>query len=87
MPGAPDRAPLAGLARLAELAEYGRVMTELTALIARDPGMAERLIREHSNQDGHCRVCSSGGQSGRYAWPCSIYRAAVAAAIRRTDGC
>ncbi|GAA1280942.1 hypothetical protein GCM10009609_51170 [Pseudonocardia aurantiaca] len=53
---------------------------ELITFIAAEPGMADRLIREHaSDPSGHCRVCSSGAQAGRSAWPCTLRRAAVAA--------
>jgi hypothetical protein len=50
----------------------------LLILIESDPGMAERLVQAHADDGtGRCRVCSGGAQSGRYAWPCSLYTAAV----------
>ncbi|MGI5128922.1 hypothetical protein ACQEVB_19110 [Pseudonocardia sp. CA-107938] len=50
----------------------------LITLIAGNPGMAERLARDHADDGtGRCRVCSGGAQSGRYVWPCSLYRAAI----------
>lgn len=41
------------------------------------PELAAKLKLEHAN-DGtnHCRLCSTGAQSGRHIWPCQIYRAA-----------
>jgi hypothetical protein len=55
----------------------------LIALIIARPGMAARLIAEHTDDGtGHCRVCSAGGQSGRYVYPCAIRLAADEAARR-----
>jgi protein-tyrosine-phosphatase len=63
------------------LAQAAIVMAaELIAFIAAQSGMAERLMREHvSDRSGHCRVCSTGAQAGRSAWPCTLRRAAEAA--------
>lgn len=57
----------------------------LIALIIARSGMAERLIAEHADDGtGHCRVCSGGGQTGRYVSPCAI-RLAADEATRRSD--
>lgn len=49
----------------------------LVALIAAEPGMAERLLAEHADDGtGRCRVCSAGAQTGRYRHPCAIRLAA-----------
>jgi hypothetical protein len=45
----------------------------LVALFMSQPSMIERLDPEHVDDGtGHCRSCSSGGQSGRGVYPCSI---------------
>lgn len=52
----------------------------LVALIRSQPGMAERLLADHTDDGtGRCRCCSSGGQTGRYQWPCAIHRSATQA--------
>ncbi len=49
----------------------------LDVFIRSQPGMAERLLAEHArDESGRCRTCSAGAQTGRYRWPCTIYRAA-----------
>ncbi len=49
----------------------------LVALIRSQPGMAERLLAEHADDGrGRCRVCSAGGQTGRFRWPCTLHRSA-----------
>ena len=46
------------------------------------------LLQEHRNDGtGHCRVCSSGGQTGRITWPCQLYGAAQAAVAGRPATC
>jgi hypothetical protein len=55
----------------------------LVALIMSQPQMADRLEQQHADDGtGHCRSCSSGGQTGRYRHPCAI-RDAVDEARRR----
>ena len=56
-------------------------MNPLVEMILSPPGMAKRLMEEHSDDgSGRCRGCPVGGQRGRHAWPCTIYRAAEEAA-------
>jgi hypothetical protein len=48
-------------------------MPPLVALIMSQPQMADRLERQHVDDGtGRCRVCSAGGQTGHYAYPCFI---------------
>lgn len=48
--------------------------TPIVEFIAGEPGMAERLLAAHVDDDtGHCRVCSAGPQAGRKVWPCPIH--------------
>lgn len=55
-------------------------MNPLVELIRSQPGMADRLLVDHSDDgSGRCRVCSNGGQTGRYRWPCSIHHYATRA--------
>ena len=55
-------------------------VSPLVALIRSQPGMAERLLADHTDDGtGRCRCCSSGGQTGRYQWPCAIHRSAAQA--------
>lgn len=55
-------------------------MNPLVALIVSQPGMAERLLAQHTDDgNGRCRVCTSGAQAARYPWPCSIHVAAALA--------
>jgi hypothetical protein len=50
----------------------------LVVLIRSQPGMVERLLVVHADDgSGRCRVCSTGGQTGRYRFPCAIQRAAA----------
>jgi len=56
----------------------------LVVLIRSQPGMAERLLAEHADDgSGRCRVCSTGGQTGRFPWPCTLYRSACDARAGR----
>jgi hypothetical protein len=49
--------------------------------ILSQPGMTAALLREHRDDGhGHCAVCSTGGQAGRYVWPCNTAVAAHSAA-------
>lgn len=49
----------------------------LVVFIRSQPGMAERLLAEHARDEfGRCPKCSAGAQTGRYRWPCTIYRCA-----------
>lgn len=74
-------ARLACMSYLALLAYSGRVADDLLVLlIYSEPGMAERLLRKHTDDGtGRCAACSDGGQRGRHTWPCTIHRAATAA--------
>lgn len=55
-------------------------MNPLVALIQSQPGMADRLLADHTDDGtGRCRRCSAGGQTGRYQWPCAIHRSATQA--------
>jgi hypothetical protein len=60
-------------------------MTPLVQMILNQPGMAERLIAEHTDDgSGRCRGCPVGGQRGLHAWPCTLRLAAEEAQrIRR----
>lgn len=59
----------------------------LAVLIQSQPGMAERLLAEHTDDEsGHCRSCSNGGQTGHYRWPCTIYRCAARSAAEGLQG-
>ena len=58
----------------------------LVEFIALQSGLADALLREHQNDGtGHCTVCSAGGQTWRYVWPCWT---AIAAKVadRRVEG-
>ena len=57
-------------------------MNPLVALIVSQPGMADRLLAEHTD-DGHgrCRVCTCGGQAVRQRWPCTIHHSALQASL------
>lgn len=49
----------------------------LVQLIRSEPGMAERLLGAHTDDGtGRCRVCSTGAQTGRVRWPCTIHHRA-----------
>lgn len=55
-------------------------ISPLVVLIQSQPGMAERLLVEHADDgSGRCRRCSTGGQTGRYRWPCAIHCSATQA--------
>jgi hypothetical protein len=59
----------------------------LVVLIRSQPGMAQRLLTEHVDDgSGRCRVCSTGGQTGRYRWPCALHRYAEQARTPPSDG-
>jgi hypothetical protein len=50
----------------------------LVMLIRSQPGMAQRLLAQHTDDGtGRCRVCSGGGQTGRFRWPCTLHRCAT----------
>ena len=56
-------------------------------LILSQPGMAQRLLTEHVDDgSGRCRVCSTGGQTGRYRWPCALRRYAEQARTAPGEG-
>jgi hypothetical protein len=58
----------------------------LVEVIAAAPGMAARLLAEHSDDGtGHCRVCTAGAQAGRHVWPCPLHGLAELAS-RLTPG-
>ena len=61
-------------------------MKPLVALIVSQPGMAERLLAEHADDGGRCRVCSAGAQSARFHFPCVIYENAREAVELRRAG-
>jgi hypothetical protein len=49
-------------------------MDPLVQLIQSEPGMAERLLDAHRDDGtGRCRVCSTGAQTGRARWPCTLH--------------
>jgi hypothetical protein len=53
------------------------VTDPLVALIQAEPGMAQRLLRAHADDGtGRCRICSTGAQTGRFQWPCTIHKRA-----------
>ncbi len=58
-------------------ARASAAFTELVMLMVNNPNMPENLMRQHAD-DGtsRCRLCTAGAQTGRYVWPCQIYRAA-----------
>ncbi len=62
-------------------ARASAAFTELVMLMVNNPNMPEDLMRKHAD-DGtaRCRLCTAGAQTGRYVWPCQIYRAAKQAA-------
>jgi len=52
-------------------------LNPLVQMILGEPGMADRLIAEHSDDGrGRCRGCPVGGQRGQHTWPCTIRQAA-----------
>ena len=62
------------------------VLDALVVLIRSQPGMAERLLAEHADDgSGRCRICSTGAQTGRYRWPCTIHRCASRAVSTHGD--
>jgi hypothetical protein len=53
------------------------VTDPLVALIQAEPGMAQRLLSAHADDGtGRCRICSTGAQTGRFQWPCTIHKRA-----------
>ena len=53
----------------------------LVAFLVDQPTAIGRLLADHVDDGrGHCRTCTSGGQHGFLAWPCTIYAAASKAA-------
>lgn len=64
--------------------QHEPVADPLQVLIQADPHLAERLRATHIDDGtGRCRACSSGGQTGHYRWPCTLYRAAGGVVPRR----
>ncbi|OLT01083.1 hypothetical protein BJF90_33540 [Pseudonocardia sp. CNS-004] len=60
---------------------------ELITFIAGEPGMAQRMLAEHTDDGtGHCRVCTTGGQAGRHIWPCPLRGLAEQASTRAPGG-
>jgi hypothetical protein len=52
----------------------------LVVFIRFQPGMSEAMLVMHRDDgSGHCTVCTAGGQSGRFTWPCQTQMAAAAA--------
>lgn len=48
-------------------------MDELAEVLAECGGLAGRLVELHTDDGrGRCPVCSAGGQTGRYVFPCNI---------------
>ncbi|WP_232661910.1 hypothetical protein [Pseudonocardia sp. TRM90224] len=55
-------------------------MNALALLISAEPGLADRLLAAHVDDGtGRCALCSSGAQSGRYVWPCTLRSLALEA--------
>jgi hypothetical protein len=53
------------------------VTDPLVVLIQAEPGMAQRLLSAHADDGtGRCRTCSTGAQTGRFQWPCTIHKRA-----------
>lgn len=62
-------------------ARASEAFAELVTLMVNNPNMPEDLMRQHADDGtGRCLLCSAGAQTGRYVWPCQIYRAAEQAA-------
>jgi hypothetical protein len=61
------------------------LVTELATLLLLEPAAIAQLLARHVDDGtGHCRVCTAGGQTGRYRYPCVIQLAAEQAhACRR----
>jgi hypothetical protein len=56
----------------------------IVEFIAREPGMAARMLAEHiDDSTGHCRVCTNGRQSGRHVWPCPLHGLALEASRQK----
>jgi hypothetical protein len=65
--------------------DHSAAFVQLVALMASQNGMAATTMRKHANDGtGHCRLCTAGAQTGRYAWPCQTYLAAEEAAASMT---
>ena len=59
----------------------------LVEFIMSQSGLANALLLQHwDDGTGHCKVCSAGGQAGRYVWPCQTAVAAETAARHRLHG-
>jgi hypothetical protein len=59
----------------------------IVAFIAGEPGLADRLLVQHTDDGtGHCRVCTSGAQTGRSVWPCPLRGLAEQANNHTTGG-
>lgn len=59
----------------------------VAAEVARMPGAAERLLEDHVDDGtGRCAKCSTGGQAGRYIWPCQLCMVAAHALEIRHEG-
>lgn len=55
-------------------------MDPVVEFIARQDGMAERLLAIHVDDgNGYCAACPLGGQAGFHAWPCTIHNYATRA--------
>jgi hypothetical protein len=64
-PAARAPGPTSATASLSPLA------AEFAALLQPD-AIARMLDRHVDDGTGHCRECSSGGQTGRSTWPCRL---------------
>jgi hypothetical protein len=62
------------------VAEPSDSPSDLARLLAAHAGLPTQLLAVHRDDGtGHCRLCSGGGQTGRYTHPCTIRAAATAA--------
>ena len=62
-------------------AQASAAFAELVTLMMNNPNMPEDLMHQHADDGtGRCCLCTAGAQTGRYVWPCQIYRAAAQAA-------
>jgi hypothetical protein len=62
------------------------VIGPIVEFIAREPGMAERMLAEHANDgSGHCRTCVRRQGGAAQVWPCPLYGLAEQAS-RPTPG-
>ena len=59
----------------------------IVEFIARQPGLAERLLAEHIDDGaGRCRGCTGGGRGARPRWPCPLHGLALRASQLVRDG-